>query len=333
MSHRRLIPFALAMLLCPAVAWAQGLVIDLAAVDVGKTTTLPIAPRGEGTLTIINLVSTKKYSYEVKLVTTPIDPLSRTTPAGTPPTICNAPIQLVNLHLNEAQDEQDVSKAISDLLKLVEICPLVDQPRIRAEAIAEITRLTVRTFPIPAIGLGQRLEVVITESKRTWTVVFSTGPRGSWRVMSALAFTRDGSDTFHTAGEGTSFQIIKDKRDPWDINLVPSLLFTWLPAARENSSHSHGFTAGLGFHKTYPSVLVGYQWTFNQNIGLAGGVMAQRVTRLARQYEGDALPAVKEKLEAGQLVRETYRPRIFLAVTIRLNTPFSGVDETPAPKK
>ncbi|MBY0497819.1 MAG: hypothetical protein K2Y23_26725 [Cyanobacteria bacterium] len=192
---------------------------------------------------------------------------------------------------------------------------------------------TVQRVHAVTLSAGQELEVVVDDGKQKWTVVFTTGPRGTWRTMYGFMFTPNRDETYFAKEEGDKFRVTKQFVGEREYTFIPSIVWSWMPASFENRWLSPSLAAGLGFDKANPAVFLGASFTYNHNIALVLGYVAQRQKRLNANYDPANLPLVDSALTGDQLARDAYRPNAFFGLTFRFTAnPFESDKKEPEKK-
>ena len=112
---------------------------------------------------------------------------------------------------------------------------------------------------------GEELVVSVTRTQgrtKKWELVLTTGPRGKWMTTYGFATyaNRDLKFFAQSNGAGTFTVTPEAAPDTWDLKLVPSIFFTWLPSAKENKDFSLGLSGGLGVKDDAPVVCEG-RWS------------------------------------------------------------------------
>jgi len=192
------------------------------------------------------------------------------------------------------------------------------------------------------LAMGQELRITVTRlspngaPEKTWTTVLTTGPRGEWMTTYGLSFVAIRDDLFFTkAGENEGeFVITKQRKDATSaIKYLPSVLFSWMPASRQNKDLAISPTAGFAISNDTFGVLGGATVTYNANLGFTAGVAVSRQRRLIGSFEENQV--VKENLTEDALHHNVLKAAAFVAVTFRFGSnPFkSGDDEKAAEEK
>jgi len=326
-----------------APAAGQGFVVDLAQHDPGKTDRLSIGP-GTGVVEVINRVPSKSYAVATTIRSVPIPELPK--PGGSvglaAGNVCTDPLASVIAGRIESQTtEKAVGGAVTKLQAEASACT----EQRREALLTAIKAKTVQTLHAVTLNAGQELEVVVDDGKQKWTVIFTTGPRGTWRTMYGFMFTPNRDETYFAKAEGDKFRVTKQFVGEREYNFVPSVFWSWMPTAWESWWLTPSLTGGLGFDKSNPAVFLGGSFAYNHNIALVVGYVAQRQKRLNANYDPANLPLVESALTGDQLSRDAYRPNVFFGVSFRFSAnPFEAAkeparkapekkDEPPAPEQ
>jgi hypothetical protein len=319
------------MTLITQAAFAQSFIVDLGRHDPGQTHQIAVAP-GEGVVEIVNRVPGKRYS-----VTTTLRQVS--IPVLTPPgavlisatAVCDDPPETVaTARLANLTTEREVMAAVETLENDAATC----SEEQRSGLDAEVRRLTVRTIHTFTVRAGQELEVVVKDDKQTWTVVFSTGARGTWRTMYGFVFTPNRDETYFAKAEGDKFRVTRQHVGDKEYAFIPSVFWSWMPTTWQSWWLVPSLTGGLGFDKSNPAVFLGSSFTYNENVGVVIGYVAQRQKRLNGNYDPANLPLIDTALTPDQLSREAYRPNLFFGVSFRFGSnPFESEAKKEPEKK
>ena len=197
----------------------------------------------------------------------------------------------------------------------------------RATRVMALTSIELPNAPIIMTGDAIRRLSISSRDGGHWDVELNTMGRGTWQTTYGFAFNpNNDEDYFSEAGNDGEFTIRKQERDSGSLTFLPAVFFTWLPSSQGLRNFQHGPTIGLGVTAGDAGgrfgVLAGYTVRFNQNIGLVGGVSVYQHRRLDAQYSENQV--ISENLTPGQLNRDSLRPNMFLALTVRLgSTPFT----------
>lgn len=339
MSQRDSLPALLVVLLClltsgAAVGAPQSLRIDLGAIDPGSERILATAP-GEYTIEIVNRLPSAAYDVQVAVSFIPIEPLEIPGARGDEESIVCPEVEAATQELLDASSEIEVAekvRALEDLL--VAGCPDTEPTYRLAMRVIGSTR---QGMPyVYQLASGQRLEVTISRrdgsSRKEWTVVFQTAPRGRWFSSYGFVFVPDDDERFFSKAKlgGTNEYVITRKTDNQDYDFAPSLFYSWLPTRAEGRNLSFGAAAGLGFDQSNPVVFAGPMLTYNQNVSLLAGVVMRKQMRLDGAYA--AGQEIAENLSEDQLGDETYHPGIFFGLSFRFGAnPFADAADASEP--
>jgi hypothetical protein len=136
-----------------------------------------------------------------------------------------------------------------------------------------------------------------------------------------------------TAGQFTVTPERADANEAGDLAVIPAAFFQWLPMTRELKDWAVGPTLGLGAKTDRPAFFIGGIITFNQNLGIVGGLPIYQKSKLRGTYtEGQT---VAENLTEDQLNKRVYGFRgLFLAGVFRFTSnPFAGNEEKKGEEK
>jgi hypothetical protein len=327
----------------PCSSQAQkDLVLDLAQQPAGSPVVESVRPGTYG-VQIDNRVSRLRYKVtvlvrNVLMPALPID--SSVGPLGMAPSPCS-PVEkagrvLTAAHLGRSESEVGRAVDAAKLLLKTDNCALEKE-----ELNHLIDDSRIRWLSDVVMGKGQ--EVVVTVERlaqdsapaKTWEKTFTTGPRGQWRTTYgfAAAFTRVGTASGVFAKRNSYFlqttdsvTAIAERKDRGAADLVPVVLFHFMPADGEARSWVYGPNAGISFDGTNPTALVGWGTTYEQNVNLSVGFMGRREPILLPKYDiGHVVPA---DLTESQLTEMKLRIRPYVVLTFRLSgSPFSSSDK------
>jgi len=317
-------------------------VLDLGRQPADTTAKLSV-PAGQALSVLIrNRIPGQTYLVSVVLRTVEIPafpPLGGARPAGAPG--CTELLAQV-----DALSTQDEETSVANIVETVEAAlqaGLCTDPDALASIHIALSR-TVTTLPGAWIlQAGEELVVTVTRTRqgktKKWELVLSTGPRGKWMTTYGFATYANRDEKFFAQSDGAGKFVVTPETEPdtWDLKLVPSIFFTWLPSAKENKDFSFGLSGGLGVKDDTPVVFLGGSVLYNWNLSLVAGVGLAHQSRLRGQYTKDQVLA--ENLSEDQLNEKVFRPAIMAAVTFRFgSSPFEGNKSgggsaaTPTPK-
>ncbi len=305
------------------VAVCQELSLDLAS---EKDVRVQVAPLTTATLVIQHAIPGKSYKITIEKGITPIQPLPEPTAAVPTPSVPKAavPNECVSLidateGLRSATDETAIPAALTKLQASLKEGKCQDQSYIAAAQLT-IDKTTIKLPGIFDIPIGQSLKLTVQRSDDTtksWQKVFFTAIRGNWIALSTLAFAphRD-KEYFAAPADNGKFNITTSKNRKF-ADVIPAVLFTWLPTKQEEDYMVPSVAGGLGFDSSNPVVFFGGSLTFNQNLGVTAGLVLQKQNRLAGKYSVGQ--TVGENLTSQQLEESSYHPNVFLGFTYRFS--------------
>lgn len=300
-------------------------VIDLAEQQEGGTLVRPLAVRDEVTLSVQIINTVPRGIYDVVLQIDQVGMAPITLDRGTTTAMRDGTNTLSNYYgtalgrLDTARSEMSLPalrKEIESQLCIVGgIGALADS----------LNRLTSYRVPgTVTVRPGERLLVLVRrrgaaagERDRTWTSIFTTGPRGRWLVSLGFGFPILLSEEkeYYTVRDTTNDFIIHKKEGDQSIKVIPALFFHWLPRGGEQSEWSWSMVGGLGFDMRNAVVFLGLSITYNENITIALGGVAHRLRQLNGKYsEGGR---IREDLDDEQLHEEVYRVNPFVGLSFR----------------
>lgn len=324
----------------------QPTLVDLATEPYGQSVTRSTAP-GTMEVTVVNRLPNSRYKYGFSYLVRNLPIESIVFPSSDESADTGVEIKAACTNLKNAiktfgalTEEREVPKGRRTLQAALEAgsdCAL--SVRTQARQLLDLTeqgpyRVTLRA--------GQEAQVTITRTdtqdgtSRTWNFVYTTGARGSWRTLYALAFVPNiiaQDEHYFTEVSGSAFEIRRGSKRT-GIDYVPAVLFGWMSTESELSNWAWSFTGGLGFDLSAPVALLGANLTYNQNVSFVFGAAAHSQRRLLARYRDRQI--VPTNLEENQLHESIFRFNPFVAVAFRFQTnPFSrrsdGEEETPPP--
>jgi hypothetical protein len=171
----------------------------------------------------------------------------------------------------------------------------------------------------PKANCGEGKEAGKPDAKRVWTVVYSTGERGTWDTLYGFSFAPNKDEAFFSKSLDTTpaTYAVTRKDTHSGFAFVPALFFTWYPKWGDGQNCTFGPTAGIGFDLKSPNAFFGMQWTFNRNFALVAGGVVRPEKRLNGKYQvGDT---VKDNLSEEQLSETTFSTRFFFSLAFRFS--------------
>lgn len=256
-------------------------------------------------------------------------------PTGTPLRIASEECQkltFANKALRDAAKEEDVPSLVNDT-----------QDALQAERSDTTCKAYVKTadslllrtehnvddvFDLVA-GSYVVLDVARIEkdtAARKWQRRYTSGPLGEWHPTYGYAFPVfvHGAQRYFLKqiGDSGSRYLISEERRTRQFDAVPTLMFAYEPA-QSSRFEGHLLLAGFAADLTKPSLYLGFGGTYYSNLVIAIGVVARQEQVLMGQYRvGDT---VRTNLTQEQLMRDEFRARPFLSVTLRFDkNPFKA---------
>jgi hypothetical protein len=343
----QLVSMAVLVLVRPALTEGQRAMLSL---DLGKQSpgavTTESVPAGTYSVRIDNRVPRLPYSVNVIVRSVAYPPISISGTRASSLAACSAITQAdadLSATYQRSGDETEIRTQVEAALRV-----LNSTPGCTAEADSLSRRIDESRISWSkdiALEAGQELVITVVrpaqppEPEKTWQKTFTTGPRGEWRTSYGFAtiFTRlgPGSGVFskrtsvfiQTAGDANT---IAERNDRGAADLVPAVLFHFMPSGRTSASLVRGASAGVSFDGTNPMIMGGLGWTYEQNVNLSFGLMARREPILLAKYElGQKVAA---DLTEGQLTEMKLRIRPYVVLTFRLSASPFGSGEQPKEK-
>lgn len=244
---------------------------------------------------------------------------------------CSNAIPSLDRALDDAETESEVDTSIRSAIRDARAAECEEDLIDRLKTLAEDR--TVRTLPNQySLARGEVLKVRVQrvsadtdEVREEFAFALTPGPRGEWRLQYGLTFVPERNEHFFSrqVGDDASlFTIEQDRVDESAYDLIPTLLFTWLPAEFQLESVNLGVTGGIGYNLRDPSAFFGAALTFNENLSLTGGVVMHKQSRLRGRYSvGDTL---QQSIDRDLLTEGRYYPNWYVGLSLRLSSnPFS----------
>jgi hypothetical protein len=315
--------------------------------DLGRqpadTTAKVSVPAGEA-LSVVLRNRIPGQSYLVTIVRRAIEVPAFAPPGGIAPAAAPGCQELQDQakELSKQDDEAGVATIVENIENAI-AAGLCTDP----SALASINLALAKTVMIvPGTWIlqgGEELSVTVTRTRqgktKKWELVLTTGPRGKWMTTYGFATYGNRDQKHFSKSDGAGKFVVTPETEPddWDLKLVPSVFFTWLPSAKESQDFSFGFSGGLGVKEDSPVVFLGGSVLYNWNLSLVAGVGLAHQWRLMGQYAKDQV--LSENLSQDQLNDKVFRPTFMAAVTFRFGSnPFggsksgSGTEKPPTPK-
>jgi hypothetical protein len=311
--------------------------------DIGKNpaVSLPKEP-GQYRLIATGRVATANYQAEVTLESLPIPPFAQPgTVVGAAPAPAPMPFatqcaayekELARLatdatnkyqapDLKKPNAEEEFSDALGKLRVQVQSpqagC-LPDPAAVQLlKQLDDSTRWEIGTFTMVR---GQVLTVKMSRQRdadhqQKFSYEIKTGKRGTWFATYGFGITPNNDDRYYSkAGDNDTFAITK-KHDNGGLNPTAAVFYTWLPSRRENADVNYGLAGGIGVDQSNLALFLGLHVTFNQNLGVIGGIALHQETRLRGEYENGQ--SVTENLTSDALEEKILKPCWFIGLAMR----------------
>ncbi len=323
---KQTILIALMLLSTAATVSAKNLDLNLASQSAGVVDRNPVEA-GNHLVVIASLIPGKRYRLEINRSVVDIAELSAPEAVVEGEIdVCQQPLDALLGAFESVNEERRVPDGLDQLRERAIQKNCTEAQRNRLERI--IDQETTRTH-LATLGRGEQLEVIVEraqgQQKLTWSTIFTTGPRGEWRVLYGFNFAPNEDKEFYTLpkeGEMGMFDIV-EKTDNEELDFAPSVFFQWLPGKRRNKSWNCGPVAGLGFDFDNPIVFGGFGATYNENVMFTLGAVVHEQSRLAGEFSLDR--AIGENLDNDKLTDPTYDLNFYFGVAFRFGSnPFRG---------
>lgn len=326
----------LASLLIAASARVQG-VLPLDLSTPAANDTVIVTPR-RYTIRISNRVPHFRYEVSVADRALPIAPLSLSLgdTTGLPNrglvSSCGALTAAID-KMRDIEREEDIPSAVAELTGAMR---QDGEARCRqsyryANSLRDSTVISFRE--VFDLKPGRYLTVVVTRlgapgnPVRIWRRVFSTGPRGEWRVTYGFSFPivsnflgLNAAERFVARQADSNRFVIARERRTSPLQVAPSVFFSFMPV-EERGITVNWLTAGLGVDLTDPIICLGTGITYNSNLQLSAGVLLSREPALRGKYsDGDTIPL---NLSFDELHERVFQFRPYFSLTMRFkSSPF-----------
>jgi hypothetical protein len=333
----RLILSLLALLtLSLSSSFADVLTLDLARQAPGAAVTLPAGAFPEISVRVINRAPKLAYSTSVEDSIIAVPELTDTTfpspgALAAAPDDCDRLLKMAR-DLSQAANEATVGDTVADIQKDLGKCAV-------QASLDDIKRYVARTVVdlqgVYRVQAGHQLTITVTrddadKKKLTWVLIVKGEARGLWLTTYGAMVTQNKDERFFTEAAGDDKFAIRPETAATGGKVVPCVLFTWLPRARQASSWAFGPTGGFGVKDDRPAILVGYGATYNWNLGIVAGISMIQETRLNGKYKSTDPPQlIGENLNDSQLMIKSYQLRPFVAVAFRFGSNPFGSAGTP----
>lgn len=322
------------------IAFAQELLPTDLSTHAANTSISYSIEAGNHRVVVRNVLPSQRDRYTVSVIVgnTPIPPLTLDEFEPRMPEITLTDEDCTRLKaaydsLRNASVESEVPSRVRALEEALDDSSCSED--VQAAARVLLASTTIVMDRVHSVRVGQQVTVTVTkggtdgEAVTTWTSIYSTGSRGTWRATYGFSFVTDwlsDNETYYAdeVGEGLYEVAAEKNREP--LTFIPSLFFSWLPVSSELRTWSTSLTAGLGFDLSAPVVFLGGAITYNQNLSVSSGVALHQQQVLRGRYVlGDTIQA---NLTEDQLHSKAYRPNIFVSVALRFGAnPFARRDE------
>lgn len=331
---------------------ATPLLVNLATVNT-KDTVRIVA--GRYRIVIANALPKATYTYQVS-----IEPPARIPPIAVTSVNPQSYVSCGKLGesvaaLRDARREASLPELIAAFekekkgadAKKQECAPLVSE----GEDYVQLSSRHVQgVWSVPRAGATIRVRVVREpvegHTAQEFEQIYTTGPRGEWRVSYGFGFPLNAQVAkgqsfgrerrYYTEASDGKFFVRRERGAP-AADAVPSMFFHFAEA-NEGKIAWDWLRIGLGVDLKNPTLFLGPGVTFRSNVLITGGLAARRERVLNGRYAiGQEVTGV---LSEEQLTRDDIRVRPFLSATIRFDrNPLSGLDgdekkkEAPPAKK
>jgi hypothetical protein len=305
---------------------ADTLFVDLAQLQAGETTIIPVMP-GNYIVAAVNLAPSARYRIHIEHVVRKTDPLAVPKAANLGPlnkdetTACELLNEATTV-LDTVSEESKVAAAVRAVQQHRRACK-TGVEAVRADSLLFLTRRA--TTNAVSLSRGTDLHVTVTrvDQEAEWVAKFETGNRGEWRTSYGFSFVIDPWNRPYysrSTAVADSFIVTREGNARW-MDFVPTLFYSWMPHEGLTRNITTGLTMGLGFDSSRPVVLLGGQLLYNQNIGVSIGGAFHSQQILNGRYEEGSI--VRESLGADQLHESRYRISPFISISLRsLTNPF-----------
>lgn len=156
---------------------------------------------------------------------------------------------------------------------------------------------------------------------KMWSLNILTGPAGEWRINYGFAIIRN-NDQLYTA-QSTSTIRRSNKSSDWNFDALPVLMFSYYDPKYDARGWDWGPTAGFGLDFTNPTVLLGLQLNYHQNLFVSVGGVINKQERLKSTYSNGQV--LSTMVQDADLVEQKFGASYFLSVTLRFDTnPFAS---------
>jgi hypothetical protein len=243
---------------------------------------------------------------------------------------------LVSKLLDSQADESAISEVQRVAYKFINDPDNADRCTLYIDNIQKLMSRTTTTLLYPnAVKAGQEISLEITRGAlstngtgtvpKTWLFNVTSGPAPEWRITYGFAMLRNYDQLYSARSIGANQFVVQrsNKSSDASYNALPVLMFSWYDPVNDARGWDWGPTAGLGLDFTNPTVLVGFQYNYHQNIFLGIGAAMTKQERLKSTYSNGQV--LTTQVQDADLVEQKYGPTWYFALTIRFNSnPFDA---------
>lgn len=185
------------------------------------------------------------------------------------------------------------------------------------QAVENTTNLALTTMQL---SRGEKITFNINrkDGGPSWQHTYTTGSRGAWSPTWGFAMFESQSESYYSAPDGGGAFTVKKGTSRADIEMTPVVMFSWMHNEKSNKSWDYSMTAGLGLDLTNPTILLGANATYNQNITVSAGMAARQYAALKSRYNEDQ--TIPDAIDSADLVENVYKGTPFLSVTYRFGS-------------
>jgi len=145
----------------------------------------------------------------------------------------------------------------------------------------------------------------------TWLFDITTSAKGKWLASWSLAILQNKSERYFTSENDDGSYSIMKKPDNNDLSIVPAVFYTYGINSKRNRDIQYGPTLGLGLDESNLTPFVGWNITYNENIGMSiGGVVHKRDVLLGEYNLNDP---ISENITT--LTESVYKANFFIALS------------------
>lgn len=211
--------------------------------------------------------------------------------------------------LLKATDEKKVKALVSKVEQALGTKTCNDHQKVKSAETA--IGATKRSLEVE-LGEGRIVSVTLakTGSKDKWEVSLETPLPGKWVANWGAAILPNEDEEYFSKDNGEGGYTITDKSGDGDLEIVPSIFYTWVPNYDSKKKWNHGPTLGLGLDSSDLAVFAGWNATYQNGIGVTAGIAVHKQERLLGEYnEGQT---VSENIQT--LTEEKYDTNWFVAL-------------------